>query len=41
MFMTFADRNLYSHLPLDEEFDDLVVVGVSSEHDGSYVRCEL
>lgn len=29
------------HLPLDEEFDDLVVVGVSSEHDGSYVWGEL
>ena len=26
---------------LDEQFDDLVVVGVGSQHDGSNVRCEL
>lgn len=29
------------HLPLDEQLDDLVVVGVSGEHDGSNVRGEL
>ena len=26
---------------LDEQFDDLIVVGVGSQHDGSNVRCEL
>ncbi len=26
---------------LDQEFDDLIVVCVGSEHDGSDVRCEL
>lgn len=33
---------LQSHyLALDKQLDDLVVVGVSSEHDGSYVGGEL
>lgn len=33
--------NLQNHLPLDEEFDDFIIIGVSSEHDGSYVWGEF
>lgn len=29
------------HLPLYEELDDFIIVGVSSEHDGSYVWGEF
>lgn len=30
-----------NYLPLDEKLDYLIVVGVSSKHDGSYVGSEF